>query len=171
MTISIEELRAKAARFQRGIQWRNVREQVACGVVIIAFAAMAIRIPPTIPRISFGLIIAGALYIAWHLQVWGTARPLPSDMGRETCIDFHRRELERQRDLLRNVWKWYLGPLTPGLALFAIWCIVIAPPNRRWFPESYAAFCAAFFWGIGWLNRRAARALDRQIDDLKTPRP
>jgi hypothetical protein len=44
--------------------------------------------------------------------------PLPAEMGREYGIAFYRRELEKQRDLLRGIWKWYLGPLIPGLALF-----------------------------------------------------
>jgi hypothetical protein len=166
MKMSFEELRAKASKFQKRIRWRNLREQVACGVVIISFAAMGLKVPATVPRVSFGLIIAGAIYVAWHIQVWGMALALPADLGRASCLEFHRRELERQRDLLRNVWKWYLGPLVPGLALFVIWGIVVAPPERRWFPVAFAIFSAASFGLIGWLNRHAARRLDRQIEEL-----
>jgi hypothetical protein len=167
MKMSIEELRAKASRFQTRIRWRNLREQVSCAIVIVSFASMFFRIPAAVPRISFLLIIAGALYVAWHIQAWGAGRALPSEMGGTNCLDFHRRELEKQRDLLRGVWKWYLGPLAPGLALFVGWGIVIAQPDRRWFPAVFAVLSAAAFWGIGWLNHRAARGLDRQIDELK----
>lgn len=169
MKMSIEELRAKAAKFQKRIQLRNVREYVACAFVIPSFGWAFIHIPQLVPRISFGLIIAGAVYVVWYLHTRGAVASLPSDMGRENCVTFHRRELERQRDLLRNIWKWYLGPLIPGLALYVIWSIIIAPPARRRFLEAYAVFCVALFWGIGWLNRRGARRLDRQIDELKTP--
>lgn len=166
MKLSIAELRAKAMKFQKGIRLRNLREQVACIFVIISFAGAYRMIPLTIPRISFALIIAGTVYVAWYLQARGAAPALPAEMGRSNCIDFYRRELEKQRDLLRNVWKWYLGPLIPGMALFVSWSIVIARPERRWFPIAFAAFCAVVFWGIGWLNDRGARHIDRQIREL-----
>lgn len=170
MKISIEELRAKASKFQTRIRWRNLREQAACGLVIVLFASRFFKTPQMVPRISFGLIIAGAMYVAWYLHAWGSAQPLPSDLGRDSCMEFHRRELERQRDLLRDIWKWYIGPFIPGFALFAGWLIVNVPAERRWRPAAFAVGCAAFFWGIGWLNRRAARCLDRQIGELPTPR-
>ena len=163
MKISIEELRMKAAKFQRSVRFRNLREQVACGVVVIWFGWMCFTIPVTVPRISFGLIVAGALYVAWHLYAFGSAQVSPSDMGDMSCIEFHRRELEKQRDLLRGVWKWYLGPLAPGLALLAIWGIVVARPELRWYPEAFAAVSALLFMGVSWLNRRAARRLDGEI--------
>jgi hypothetical protein len=166
MKISIEELRAKASKFQREVRWRNLREQIACGAVAVWFAVMYIRVPATVARISFGLIVAGAIYVAWQLHARGTAKPVPSDLGGTSCAEFYRRQLEKQRDLLRNVWKWYLGPLVPGLALFTIWCIVIARPERRWYPEAFAAFAALFFWGVGWLNLRAARRIERTIAEL-----
>lgn len=170
MEISVEELRAKALKLHRRIRWRNLRELLAAAIVIASVTIQFIRVSATVPRISFGLVIAGTIYVVWQLQVRGSAMPIPAEMGRENGIAFYRRELERQRDLLRGIWKWYLGPLVPGLALFVIWGIVTAPPVRRWFPESYAVFCVALFWGIGRLNRRAACRLDRQIEELNTPR-
>jgi hypothetical protein len=169
MKMSIEELRAKAAKFQGRVRWRNVREFVACGVVIVLFGSAGIHTPQLVPRISFGLIIAGVVYVAWYLHTCGAAASLPSDMGRDGCVTFYRRELEKQRDLLRSVWKWYLGPLIPGMALFFGWMIVNVRPERRWRPAVAAAVGAAVFWGVGWLNRLGSRRLDRQIDELKTP--
>jgi hypothetical protein len=40
--------------------------------------------------------------------------------GVSTCIEFHRRTLERQRDALRGVGSWYLLPLVPGIAVIMI---------------------------------------------------
>jgi hypothetical protein len=82
-------------------------------------------------------------------------------------LEFYRRELEKQRDLLQDIWKWYLGPLIPGMALLVIGAILNAPPERRWFPSAYALFCVALFWGIGQLNFRAARRINQQIEELK----
>ncbi|MCW5979944.1 MAG: hypothetical protein KIT09_17820 [Bryobacteraceae bacterium] len=162
----VDVLRVKAGKFERRIRWRNLREQAACLLVITAFGAMSFKITQTVPRISFALIIAGAIYVAWHIQKWGSPRALAADLGRANCVGFYRDELERQRNLLRSIWKWYLGPLVPGLSLLVLYGIWVAAPERRWFPVAYAVAAAAFFWLIGWLNQRAARQLDGQIAEL-----
>jgi len=167
MKISITELRAKAAKFQNRIQRRNLREQLACLFVIIAFGWMFFKSPAAVPRIGFGLIVVGAIYVAWHLWAKGTPNALPSDIGSANCVEFYRRELEKQRDLLQDIWKWYLGPLIPGMAILVIGGILDAPPERRWFPSGYAVFCIALFWGIGQFNFRAARRLTQQMEELK----
>jgi hypothetical protein len=164
--ISIDELRLKAAKFQSRIRWRNLREQAACLFVVALFGLMSLKTPQTVPRISFALIIVGAIYIAWHIQKWGSPKILPADLGRAKCARFYRDELERQCNLLRGIWKWYLGPLIPGISLLEIYGIWVAPSDRRWFPIAYAVAAAAFFWLVGWLNQRAARGLEVQIAEL-----
>jgi len=164
--ISVDELRVKAAKFQGRIRWRNLREQAACLFVITAFGAMSLKIHQAVPRISFALIIAGAIYVAWHIQKWGAPKILPADLGRASCVGFYRDELERQCNLLRSIWKWYLGPLIPGMSLFVLYGIWVTPSHRRWFPIAYAVAAAAFFWLIGRLNQRAARRLEEQIAEL-----
>jgi hypothetical protein len=167
MKISITELRAKATAFETRIRRRNLREQVACLFVIVAFGWAFFKSPATVPRIGFGLFVAGAIYVAWHLRAKGTANALPADIGSANCLEFYRKELEKQRDLLQDIWKWYLGPLIPGMAILVVGGILNAPPDRRWFSSTYAVFCVALFWGIGQFNFRAARRLSQQIEDLK----
>ena len=164
--ICLDELRVKAAKFQSRIRWRNLREQAACLFVITVFGAMSWKTPQTVPRIAFALIMAGAIYVAWHIQKWGSPKVLPADLGRANCVRFYRDELERQCNLLRSIWKWYLGPLIPGMGLFVIYVIWVVPSDRRWFPISYAVAAAALFWLIGWLNQRAARRLEGQIAEV-----
>ena len=164
--ISVDELRLKAAKFQSRIRWRNLREQAACLIVIAAFGAMSLMIHQAVPRISFALMIAGAVYVAWHIQKWGSPKVLPTDLGRANCVGFYRDELKRQCNLARSVWKWYLGPLIPGMSLLVIYGIWVAPSDRRWFPITYAVAAAACFWLVGWLNQCAARRLEGQIAEL-----
>jgi hypothetical protein len=159
MKISITELRAKAAAVEGRIRQRNLREQVACLLVLIGLGWLFFRPSPLVPRISFALMMAGAIYVAWHLQVKGAAKVLPSQLAGASCVEFYRRELEKQRDLARNVWKWYLGPLIPGMALLVIW------GRRNTLP--FATLSVVAFWTIDRMNRRAARSLEQQIDDLK----
>lgn len=166
MQLSIEELRRKTAAFQKRIGRRNVREYLGVVFVVIAFSWMFFKNHETVPRIGFALIVLGALWIAFTLWKKGSVQVLPGDLGRADCISFHRRELERQRDLLRGIWKWYLGPLVPGMAIVVIAGILSAPADKRWFGEIYALFCVALFWGIGHMNQKAAKRIDGQIQEL-----
>ncbi len=169
--ISVDELRAKAAKFQSRIHWRNLREQAACLLAIVWFGAMSVKTSQIVPRIAFALIVAGAIYVAWHIQKWGAPGVLPADLGRANCAGFYRDELERQRSLLRSIWKWYLGPLIPGMGLLVIYGIWVAPSSKRWFPIVYAVAAAVAFWLIGRLNQRAARRLEGQIAELDRELP
>jgi hypothetical protein len=166
MKFPVEELRAKAVKFHSRIRWRNWREYAACLFVIVMFARNAWKTPNTVERIGFALIIVGAIYVMWHLWARGSAKSLPADMGRADCVRFYQSELARQRDLLRGIWKWYIGPLIPGMALICVYFIVIPPSGHRWISVANAVFQAAVISGVGWLNKRAARRIDRRIAEL-----
>ncbi len=165
MRISVEELRAKADKFNRRIRWRNVREQVAALIVIVWAGTILWRDPHTVERIAAALLMAGAAHYMWHLKKWGSAMSLPADMGRADCVRFYQSELAQQRDLVGGIWKWAIGPMIPGLALLNTYLIVFPPTSRR-FSVVSAVLVAALISTIGWLNLRAARRLDRRIKEL-----
>ncbi len=166
MRFSVEELRAKAAKFQRRVQRRNLREYLAALFVIVFCGVACWNTPQIVPRIAFALLIAGAIFYIWYLRRRGFARPVPENMGSATCVRFYRNELERQRDLLHSVWKWVLVPILPGMALLATYNIAIAPPAKRWQQFGYVLLEAAIFSAVVWLNMRAARRLDRRIAEI-----
>ena len=120
-------------------------------------------------RIGFGLLIAGIFYLIWHLLSKGSWRPLPEDAGLSSCIEFQRRQLEQQRDLVSSVWRWYLGPLIPGMAMLLV-AFYHANPGHLKHPASVvlpeAVFFAVICIAIAKLNGNAARKLQRQIDEL-----
>jgi len=115
MHMSVDEIRHRAGKFQKTIYWRNAREYAAGLAVVVFFGFEFWRTSDALARVAFGLMIAGMLYLIWHLHRRGSAQSLPRGMGLASGIEFYRRELERQRDLVGNVWSWYLGPLIPGL--------------------------------------------------------
>ena len=167
--MSIDQIRVSAGAFQRKIQGRNVREYVAAIAVVVFFSYEFSRAGDVLARIGFGLIIAGTFYLIWHLLSKGSWRLLPEDAGLSSCIDFQRLQLEQQRDLLSSVWRWYLGPLIPGLAVLLV-AFGRANPGHLKYPilpvAIYALAIAAAFVGIARLNSSAARKLQRQIDEL-----
>jgi Flp pilus assembly protein TadB len=162
--MSLEELRRKAEEFQKTIRNRNLREYVAAAVVLVAFSWFLWRFP--LLRLGCILILAGTLYVMYQLHTKGSAKVVPEALALDNCLAFHKRELERQRDLLRDVWKWYLLPFVPGL--FAI----VADPLLRLPPASwlrvwpFILVCAAMFYLVWRLNKTAADKLQRQIDEL-----
>jgi len=85
------------------------------------------------------------------------------------------RQAERQRDLLRGVWRWYLLPFVPGLAVFLLglfrWTMKLpnAPAHARVIMITFgltAAGCGLVFVAVGKLNQWAARKIQREIDGL-----
>ena len=159
--MSLEELRRKAEEFQKRIRHRNLREYVASVVVLAIFSYFLWRFPAM--RLAGSLILAGTLYMMYQLHTKGAAKVVPESLALDTCLAFHQRELERQRDLLRDVWKWYLLPFVPGL----IAIVAARLPSTgliRGLP--FILFCAAVFYFLWWLNKRAADKLQRQIDEL-----
>jgi hypothetical protein len=160
--VALKDVRERAVKFQRRVRLRNLREYLAAVLVLIIFTWMAFTAPDPMRRAGSILIVAGALYIVWHLYRWGASRAVTGD-----CLQFHRRELERQRDLLQNIWRWYLGPMIPGLLV-----IILAGLRDKGakahptFVIVYMIVCSLFFYGVGRLNQRAARRLQRQIEQL-----
>jgi hypothetical protein len=165
MKFSVEELRAKAAKFNSMIRWRNVREYVAALILIVWVGTSLWKVTDTVERIAFALILVGTIYYMRHLWKWGSAMSLPADLGRADCVRFYQSELARQRDLVGSIWKWAIGPLLPGMVLLNTYLIMFPPSSRRSSVVS-AVLVAALISTIGWLNLRSARRLDRRIKEL-----
>ena len=81
-------------------------------------------------------------------------------------ISFHRKELQRQRDFLRGIWRWYLLPMMPGLAVLLIGGAVVNPDRLSRLSLLPPAVMAFFFYFVGRVNRRKAEELQQEIDAL-----
>ena len=169
MLMSAEEVRRKAKKFQTKIFWRNAREYVAALVVVVFFGFQFCRVTDARTRSGFTLIIAGMLYVAWQLHRRGSSRGPLAETGLASGLQFYRRELERQRDLVQTVWRWYLGPLVPGWVALMIALGRTNPGHLPHFAGSFTLFnlFAALVFVFVWkLNHWAARRLQRRIDEL-----
>jgi hypothetical protein len=173
--ISLDQLRWKARRFESRIHWRNLREYAAGALVVGVFGYYVWRIPAPLVRLGSMLVIVGGLFALRSLHVRGASGSAPVNMAFSSCLEFHRRQLERQRDLLRDVWTWYLLPFVPGLAVFLVgllgWTLAQpnAPAHRQLIVGAFVATalgCGLVLAAVGRLNRWAARKLQREIDAL-----
>ena len=173
--ISLGQLRWRARKFERRIRWRNLREYAAGALVVGVFGYYVWRIPAPLVRLGSMLVIAGALFALRSLHVRGASGSAPVGMAFSPCLEFYRRQLERQRDLLRDVWTWYLLPFVPGLAVFLVgllgWTLAQpnAPAHRPLIVGVFAATaagCGLVLAAVARLNRWAARKLQHEIDTL-----
>lgn len=153
LALSAAEIAARAAKFHGVIAARNRREWLACVFVGLFFTYAAIAAHELLLRVAYALTVVGATYVAWYMRRHAVPGARP---GARPCLDYYRGELERQRDLLRGIWRWYLGPLMPGLVV-----ATIAAPSVL----QVGSFVVVF-GGVGWLNQLAAAELQRDIEAL-----
>jgi hypothetical protein len=168
LPMPLEELQRKAKMFRSRIRRRNIREYVAAAILIVWVGSGLLRFSTPLNRAGQITIIAGVVYVVWQLRRRASTAILPVEASASNWLDFHRRQLERQRDALRSVWKWYLAPLIPGIALLLAGLsrtIEQRTGSIALIPAVAAANIVVF--GAVWcLNVRAARRLQRRIDEL-----
>ena len=165
--MSAQEVRGLAEKFERTIGRRNRREYVASAFVVVWFGVWAWFAKSAVVSLGCWLVALGALWVVFHLHRHGAARRPPGEQEGMSGLEFLRSELVRQRDLLRSVWWWYLGPFVPGLLLMLAG-ESLERPGWDWLAPGI--FVAVTFVGIGLLNQRVARKLQRRIDDLDAVR-
>ena len=168
---ALDTVRAGADAFYRRIRLRNAVEYAACVLVVVMFSAMAAFAPmPLTARIGAGLVVAGTLLVAWNLRRLASAIPPPEAASAFPILVHQRAQLVRQRDALARVWLWYLLPMVPGLML-----ILFAPVFERGLATLLMMRAGTMigiginflvFGGVWWLNHRAARMLQKTIDEI-----
>ncbi|HTP31064.1 MAG TPA: hypothetical protein VMJ75_02755 [Candidatus Acidoferrales bacterium] len=167
-TMPLEEIRTRAARFERRINRRNLREYIGGAVGVAIYWLYLKNAPDPLTRAGSALIVAGTLFIVWRLYRHGRTTRLPQDLGFSASLDFHRRQLVQQRDLLRGIFWWYIAPLLPGLSLFfvvAIQKLLVRPEHLVLVSLLLSGMIGALVW-IWRINRSAAACLDRQIAEI-----
>ncbi len=168
--MTLATIHQKARAFDRKIQWRNAREHFACGLALALFAPALFLPFHWLMKAGAAWVMLAVLYVAWQLQrrASNEGMPLPG----ENLVDAYRRQLVRQRDALRSVGSWYIGPMIPGLVLVQAGMWLTPPKHGVPIERAHAgqlvsaAVVAAVFGGVWWLNQRGARQLQKRIDEL-----
>lgn len=155
-----------AAALRRRTLRRDAVEYAAGALVAAVFAGYAWGHDDLLFRIGCALVIAGTAVVMrnlWRRRV----RDLPAGLG-ETIAAHYRAQLVAQRDALASVWRWYLAPVVPGMAVF-LTAVTIDASARMPAPAALgaaaiaAAAVAGGFWFIHRRNRAAAARLDKEI--------
>jgi len=185
--MSVDEIRVEAQKFQDRIQKRNTREAFAAitTCVLLGFEIYFFDFLSLPVRVAMALFMAASLHLAYQVRKRGSTPRVPADLALFSCIEFHRRELERDRDALQSVWFWGLLPFVPGALVWTIG-VYFSSAAGAGMSKFFAAFgfdfvfrtglvpsliAAAFFAFLlisaAYANQRAARRRQRRIDELR----
>lgn len=167
--LSPAALRQRADTLHRRVRRRNGIEYAAALLVTPVFGWIGWLSGDVFMQAACAVVIAGVALIVFNL--WRRrAQAMPEALAMP-ALAFLRDQLMRQRDALAGVWRWYLAPLVPGMALF----IAATYRAMRTAMPTGAAIAGiapsiivivAIFVAIHFINRAAARRLDREIAAL-----
>ncbi|MGV6873788.1 hypothetical protein ACUSIJ_13985 [Pseudochelatococcus sp. B33] len=172
--LSLDDLRRRETQIDRATRRRNMLEYVAGGAAAAFLAVMSVftfmRAEDAADFVlagGFALLVAGMLVAGRHLH--RNSRKLHTDLA-QNGIAHLRRRLERERNLLRSAWLWYVGPMVPGFALIYAGAWMASPDNPT-FPLVAGGLTFLFLIGVAFLNRHAAKRIGHEIDELERTAP
>lgn len=162
--MSLEEIHLQASNFSDKIRNRNLREYFAAGVVILGFGFCVWSLPSPILKIASAYTIAASLFVIWQLH-HRSSKPRHAAAA-EPIIGHYRSRLIQERDNLASIWRWYIGPLVPGLVLFTVGKYVEEEDITAGWIGFHIGFPILITAGIWLYNKYGSDRLQRKIDAL-----
>lgn len=157
------DLRAKTRGKLLGTLAGPLAASLFCAFSMKEFASLRQVLQPL-----FGLALAWSLVGLYLLNrgVWPAV--MPGDAGLSTGLEFCRREIERQRDLLRRVLLWSFGPVLLAISAFILALAMVGTRDRGLFPNGLPFLALVVVWILAYfvMRVREQRGLKREIDEL-----
>lgn len=160
-------MQRKTTRLRRILDMRDLRELVACVVVIVVFGWLYFTVYRTpVSRFGIWVIIGSALFIAWKLIHTRKANP-PASPAATTVesLQAELRTVRAQSRLLESVLWWYVLPLTVG-GLIVNWGQEIDLSNKIVFTLSAIPLAAAICWLNQWARSKQLLPVETQLESL-----
>ena len=165
--ISLEYIRHQASNLERGIRRRAALNYVF-GILIFVLVGWRATQPVFYERpllvaaaACYGLLL---IYSMYRLNRYVATQLSTADAGVLDTLRFHRRQLERQRDFRRGMWRWQLPALLPAFGLQVAAIIVYGGPWQQ-VVTFIVVLTASVAVGVG-LGEYRARRSQREIDAL-----
>jgi hypothetical protein len=159
--LAIEEIRARAERFDARVRWWR---SVGAAVVIVAVIAEILQVwygNDSVERTGDLLTIAAFFYIAYEYRQYSLS--IPDRLGL-SCVDFYRAQLVHERNLAGQSSR-YLLPFVPGVTLSLLHGVIgegLTTVHRT----GVVVAGIGLFVGVVWVNARSTRKLQREIDAI-----
>ncbi|HZR20947.1 MAG TPA: hypothetical protein VFE51_26930 [Verrucomicrobiae bacterium] len=163
----ISVMQNKTTLLRRCLDARDVRELLACAVVIIIFGIFFFTVyREPVSRVGDSIIIGSTIFIAWKLV--HTRRTTPPAPPGATIVDSLRAELNSvraQSHLLGSVLWWYLIPPTIGM-LVATWGLSINLHAKITCTLVFIGIDAFIYWLNQWARSKQLLPLEAQLKSL-----
>ena len=172
LKMSRAELRHKAVKLQSKARFAALFTMIIGIVFCVFFAWWSLAgSREMLARMGFGLMSLCMIYAAYHVYKWTWPRDLPEDAPIGSCIEFYRRELERQRDY---AFRWWRSGL-PLLTLLGMVMAVAGTGARKAALQHPLLNAVPFFlilavWVAAFLfirKKNGQRNLQQEIDELR----
>ncbi len=164
--VTLKHIRSKALEFQTKIRRRNMVEYIGIVGGTVLYCGFMWYLPGLLVKLGAALTLAGMYFSVYQIRRDGSAHEVPVDSSPNECLEFHRRELTRQRDMLRRVGPWHIGPALPGLVLFFVggWIENVDGLAESLAMAAVGVLALAVLSFVYWLNVRAANKLDQELE-------
>ena len=88
--------------------------------------------------------------------------------GLRAGLQFCRREIERQRDLVRRGLLWSFGPVVLAIGTFILGLALVGTRGRGILPNGLRFLCLVFIWIVAYfiIRVREQRDLQREISEM-----
>ena len=164
--ISLAFVRQQADSWRRWARMRNAINYIGCIVVAPFMIWQAWFLFGKAPLVSLAILLniplCAWLLVRWHRRAG--SQDEPAELGVLDALKFHRRQLERQRDVRLDRWRRW--PAIPGfLLLFIAEAIEIKPTPWLGFGLSLVVMTAVFSIAV-MVEERIARRIQKEIDAL-----
>jgi hypothetical protein len=162
LQMSVEEVRAKAERLEQRVRTLNVATAGLFVAVISVEMWQISRSTEVLERVGDLLTIAAFVYAAFRFRGSVAVQSMPAGLGLTGSVRFYRDQLVRRRDLSDHPWRFLL-PFVPGVGLSLLGGALEGPPAQS---AAVAAFGTALFLMVAWWEKRRARRIQDEIDEL-----
>lgn len=132
LNVTLTDIRSKATAFHKQTKFRNaVYYALALLMIVVYGITLIANRDQILTVVACALIVAANLFVMYYLRSKGSVTAPPVDGDTHTYLIFMSAEFKRQRNLMRDFFRWYLAPLIPGLALLLIDKFLRLMPRHR----------------------------------------
>jgi hypothetical protein len=163
----VSALQKQTSQLRRCLDARDIRELVACALVIIIFGVFYFTVyREPVSRLGDLIVIGSTIFIAW--KIIHTRRATPPAPPGATTVESLQAELKSvraQSRLLGSVLWWYLLPGFIGL-LVATWGLRIDVYAKIGCTVFFIAVDTFIYWLNRWARSKQLLPLEAQLESL-----
>jgi hypothetical protein len=180
LKMSATDLRRKALEARPKARFAMLFIIIVGIVCCVVFASSFARAHAALARMGYALVSLSMIYAAYHAYKWTWPGNLPEGAPIDTCLEFYRRELERQRDYSHRWWRSGLPVLTLlGVVMAAVgtgsrnapprWLLALGA-NKHPLLNALPFLLALAIWVVAFLilrKKQGPKILQREIEELR----